>query len=111
MVAIVTVHVVLFRPKAAIPEADRQAMFDALRLAATEIPSVRRFQVGRRVTHGRAYEQMMTVDYPYAAIVEFDDLAGLQTYLNHPQHEKLGGLFYALLDAGLVYDYEMERPV
>lgn len=83
-------------------------MFDALHAAATEIPSVRRFYVGARVTHDRPYEQMMTEDYPYAAVVEFDDLAGLQAYLDHPQHEKLGVLFYELLDSGLVYDYEMD---
>jgi hypothetical protein len=43
-------------------------------------------------------------------VIEFDDLAGLQSYLDHPKHEKLGALFYQLLDAGLVYDYDMESP-
>ena len=104
------VHIVLFRPKSTILDSDRRAMFDALQAAATEIPSVRRFHVGSRITHGRPYEQMVTEDYPYAAVVEFDDLAGLQTYLNHPQHERLGALFYQLLEAGLVYDYEMADP-
>jgi hypothetical protein len=50
----------------------------------------------------------MEQSYPFAAVIEFDDLDGLQAYLNHAQHEKLGALFYQLLDAGLVYDYEME---
>ena len=104
------VHIVLFRPKAGISEADRQAMFDALATAATGIPSVRRFHVGTRVTHGRPYERLMRESYPFAAVIEFDDLAGLRAYLNHSQHEKLGTLFYGLLDAGLVYDYEMESP-
>ena len=81
-------------------------MFDALTAAATGIPAVRRFHAGSRITHGRPYEAMMRENYPYAAVVEFDDLAGLQTYLNHPQHEKLGALFYQLLESGLVYDYE-----
>jgi stress responsive alpha/beta barrel protein len=101
-------HIVLFRPKSIIVDSDRRAMFDALRAAATDIPSVRRFHVGSRITHGRPYEQMMTENYPYAAVVEFDDLAGLQTYLNHPRHEELGALFYQLLEAGLVYDYSLE---
>ena len=101
-------HVVLFRPKPDITAADRAAMLDALRAAATEIPSVRRFHVGDRITHGRAYEQLMTVDYPYAAIVEFDDLRGLEAYLQHPKHERLGILFHQLLEAALVYDYALE---
>ena len=42
-----------------------------------------------------------------AAIIEFDDLAGLQTYLRHPQHEQLGQLFYKLQEAALAYDYEV----
>jgi hypothetical protein len=99
-------HIVLFRPKASISDADRTAMFDALHAAASGIPSVRRFQIGDRVKHGRPYEGMMTADYPFAALVEFDDLAGLQTYLDHPEHERLGELFYKLLEAALVYDYE-----
>ena len=84
-------------------------MFDALKAAATEIPSVRRFHIGARTTHGAAYESLMREDFPFAAIVEFDDLAGLQAYLRHPQHEKLGALFYQLQEIALAYDYEMTR--
>ena len=100
------VHVVLFRPRAEVSQSDREAMVAALHAAATRIPEVRRFYVGARVTHGAAYEPMMTPDFPYAAIIEFDDLAGLQSYLDHPEHKKLGELFYRLQDAALVYDYE-----
>lgn len=80
-------------------------MFDALTAAAREIPTVQRFRVGTRVTHGAAYEKLMPHDFPFAAIIQFDDLAGLQTYLRHPAHERLAELFYALQDAALVYDY------
>ena len=104
------VHAVLFRPKADVTGSAREAMFDALTVAATEIPSVRRFHIGARVTHGAGYERMMTEDFPFAALVEFDDLSGLQAYLQHPRHEKLGELFYALLEIGLVYDYEVFEP-
>ena len=99
-------HVVLFRPKADISESDRIAMFSALETAAKEIPSVRRFQVGARVAHGAAYERLMSEDYPFAAVIEFDDLAGLQAYLEHPQHKRLGTLFYGLQEVALAYDYE-----
>jgi hypothetical protein len=100
-------HVVLFRPKPGIAESDRQAMFDALGTAAKDIPTVRRFQVGARVTHGAAYEALMAHDFPFAAIIEFDDLAGLQAYLRHPKHEVLGEFFYRLQEAALAYDYEV----
>lgn len=101
-------HIVLFRPKPTVTDADRQAMFEALTSASTGIPTVRGFHVGNRIKHGRPYEHSMEQSYPYAAVIEFDDLDGLQAYLNHPQHEKLGALFYEFLEAGLVYDYEME---
>jgi Stress responsive A/B Barrel Domain len=101
-------HIVLFRPKLGISASDRAAMFAALNAAASEIPTVRRFQVGARVTHGAAYEKLMLHDFPFAAIIEFNDLAGLQAYLRHPAHERLGQLFYELQEAALAYDYEIQ---
>jgi len=103
-------HIVLFPPKPDIGATAKQAMFDALQAAAAEIPSVRRFQIGRRITHGPQYERLMTEAYPYAAVIEFDDLPGLQAYLKHPRHEALGELFYQLLEKALAYDYEMMNP-
>ena len=103
-------HIVLFRPRPDVAPAAKQAMFDALAAAASEIPSVRRFQIGTRITHGPQYEQLMTEAYPYAAVIEFDDLPGLQEYLKHPRHQALGELFYQLLEKALAYDYEMARP-
>jgi Stress responsive A/B Barrel Domain len=104
----VLLHIVLFRPKQELAESDRAAMFAALRAAAREIPDVRRFRVGPRVTHGAAYERLMPQDFPFAAVIEFDDLPGLQAYLRHPTHERLAALFYVLQDAALAYDYEVE---
>ncbi len=81
-------------------------MFAALTAAAKDIPAVRRFHVGARVMHGAAYEQLMAEDYPFAAVIEFDDLAGLQAYLQHPKHRELGELFYRLQEVALAYDYD-----
>jgi Stress responsive A/B Barrel Domain len=103
----VVVHVVLFRPRAGLSDDSRRQMFDALKVAATTIPTVQRFSVGQRTTHGAAYEKLMREDFPFAAIIEFADLAGLQAYLRHPQHEKLGALFYQLQESALAYDYEI----
>jgi hypothetical protein len=103
-------HIVLFRPRPDISPTDRQAMFDALQAAASGIPSVRRFHIGTRVKHGPQYEHLMTEDYPFSAVVEFEDLAGLQAYLQHPRHQALGELFYLLVEKALAYDYAMEKP-
>jgi len=86
-------------------------MFATLNAAAIQIPTVRRFHVGARVMHGVAYEKLMSQDFPFAAIIEFDDLAGLQAYLRHPQHERLGALFYQLQAAALAYDYDTNYSI
>jgi hypothetical protein len=100
-------HVVLFRPRAELSDAEREGLVDALARALEEIPSIRRARIGRRITHGRPYEQLMRVDYPFLALLEFDDRAGLQAYLNHPVHEQLATRFFAAFEEALMYDYEL----
>ena len=100
-------HLVLFRPRANLSPRDRQSLVDALSAALREIPSIRRARVGRRITHGRPYEALMRVNYEYAALLEFDDLAGLQAYLQHPVHETLASRFFASFEEALMYDFEL----
>jgi Stress responsive A/B Barrel Domain len=102
-------HVVLFRPKAGLSDPDRDALIDAFRKAVEAIPSIRRARIGQRVTHGRPYERLMRSDYAYLALLEFDDLAGLQAYLNHPAHEQLATTFFAAFEEALMYDYELNE--
>ncbi len=99
-------HVVLLAPKPDLSEERRDAFIEAFERAARDIPSVRRVRVGRRIRHGAGYEGAAT-DFPYAAVFEFDDLAGLQAYLAHEAHQDLGARFYDSLAAALALDYEM----
>ena len=100
-------HVVLFRLKPGLRDDERDALAATLARATREIPSIRRARIGSRITLGRAYEQLMTTDYSFAAILEFDDRNGLQMYLDHSAHEQLEQRFYASIDAALTYDFEM----
>jgi hypothetical protein len=100
-------HVILFRPRAGLERAAVDEFLAAIARAQQLIPSIRRFQVGRRVTHGSGYEAVMSEDFRYAAVLEFDDLAGLKGYLTHPAHDALGEGLWKVMDAVLVYDYEM----
>jgi hypothetical protein len=104
------VHVVLFRLRSELAEETRDGLADALLRAARQIPSLRRARVGARVRLGRGYEQLMTTDYTFAAILEFDDFSGLQSYLDHPVHEQLADRFYASVDQALTYDFELWEP-
>ena len=101
-------HVVLFSPKPDLPQADRRTLIDALVAASAEIPSIKRFRIGRRVKHWLpGYEQMMREDYEFAAIIEFDDIDALKTYLGHSSHAVIGHHFTASASRSLAYDYEI----
>jgi hypothetical protein len=99
-------HVVLFRLRSNLAPAEREAFVRALEVALREIPSIRGFRIGRRVTFGAGYEQG-SPDFEFCSIIDFGDLAGLRAYLEHPAHEDLGARFNASIEKGLVYDYEM----
>ena len=102
-------HVVLFRPRPALLTSERLALVDAFVRAVRDIPSIRRCRVGKRITHGRGYEQLMRENYEYAAVLEFDDVTGLQAYLRHPAHEALAERFFAAFEIALMYDYELKE--
>lgn len=101
-------HVVLFRPRAHLSADARQGLAQAFARALDEIGSIRRARIGRRRTHGRAYEQLMREDYTHAAILEFDDLAGLRAYLEHQTHTDLAARFFECFEQALMYDFDVK---
>ncbi len=101
-------HVILFSPKPDLSEAERRALLEALVGAAEEIPSIKRFRVGKRVKHWMpGYEQLMREDYEFAAIVEFENIEALKVYLAHPSHAAIGHHFMASASKALAYDYTL----
>ena len=102
------VHVILFKPKPDLSPADRAAVLEALAAASRDIPSIKRLRIGRRVKHSLpGYEQMMHDDYEFAVMIEFDDVAGLKAYLQHPAHAAAGHHFTASASKALAYDYDV----
>ena len=49
----------------------------------------------------------MRTDFTFAALLEFDDKAGLEAYLAHPAHDRLAAQFFASFEEALIYDFEM----
>jgi stress responsive alpha/beta barrel protein len=94
------------KPRPDLSSAEREAFVKAFERALHEIPSILNVRVGRRVVHGAAYEQSAT-DAEYVAMIDFDNLAGLQTYLGHPAHEELGARFGTSLSWASVADFEV----
>ena len=101
-------HVVLFRPKPGLSDADAAALVTAIESAARDIPAVRRFEVGRQTANAPAYVTGAPPDFPFVAMVWVDDRAGLDAYLAHPAHQALGAAFNAALGAALVFDFDTE---
>lgn len=100
-----TFHLVLFRPRHEVTDAERQGLLEAMRTAAEGIPSVRRFEIGERVANPPQYVLSGFPDFPYVAWLEFEDEAGLHAYLSHPLHVDLGRRFNETAEAALIYDF------
>ena len=101
-------HLVLMTPRPDLDAANQRALIDAFERAIRGISAVRDVKIGRRITHGAAYEQLSPVSFEFMVAIGFDDLQGLQTYLNDPLHEELGARFYQSVSAGVVQDFELE---
>jgi len=100
-------HVVLMTPKPDLSPEERRTFIDTFERAVTRIPAVKGVRIGTRVRHGAQYEQITPPNGDFLAVIDFDDLAGLQAYLQHPEHQVLGRLFYELLSAAWVYDFKV----
>ena len=100
-------HIVLFKPRPDLAADAKRRLLDSFETALRQIPSIRRARVGRRIMHGRSYETLMSVDYQFAAVLEFDDEAGLKAYLEHPAHQQLGALFSEAFEQALMYDFSL----
>jgi hypothetical protein len=102
----VLLHVVLFEPRPDLSRESLAALVASIERAAREIPSVRRFEIGRRIPDGPKYLVGAPPALSYLAIVGFDDRAGLDAYLAHEAHAELGRLFNQTLTGAFVYDFE-----
>jgi hypothetical protein len=99
-------HIVLFRPKASLSDADRRALIGSLQHAVGSIPAIRRATIGRRLLLNRpGYETQMAEHFEYSAILEFASAAELRAYLDHPAHDELGRRLFESAEAVLAYDF------
>jgi hypothetical protein len=93
-------HIVLFRPRADVTPGDRRAFVAALEDACRRVPTIRRATIGRSLPDDTGR------DFPYTAVIEFDDKAGLTAYLSHPLHGPLANLFRQTCAATMIVNAE-----
>lgn len=102
-------HVILFEPRQDLTEVERHEVLAAFRRAAETAPTVRAVRIGRRVRHGLpGYESAMRDGFEYLAVLEFDDLDGLKSYLTRPEHADAGRHFTTSAAQAIAYDYLLE---
>jgi hypothetical protein len=100
-------HVVLYRPRPGLDEAARHGFVEALLATRAAVPTIRSFWVGRRLPDGPAYRITGFPEFPFAAVIAFDDRDGLLAYLQHPLHDALSGHFNASAESAFIYDFEV----
>lgn len=103
------VHVVLFTPRPDLSETERATVRDTLQRALTEIPCIRRHEVGRRVRLGTTYDRVAAFDFEFLVTIHVDDESALSEYLSHPAHQTLGQLFYETSAQALAFDFEVRK--
>jgi hypothetical protein len=99
-------HVVLFDLRPDLDAEGTRRFCDALMHALGAIPTVQRCRVGRRLAFGAGYEHALD-GYAFMAVIEFEDLAALRVYLDHPAHAELGAMFWSSTSRTLVLDFEL----
>ena len=100
-----TIHVVLFRPRPDLADEERDGLLEAMRVAARDVPTVRGFRIGQHIAQPVPYVLSGFPSFPWVAVLEFDDEAGLRAYLAHPLHVALGQRFNAAAESAMIYDY------
>jgi hypothetical protein len=104
-------HVVLFRIRPDLSNDEREALLDAFEHAVRHIETVRGVRAGRRESFGAGYERPASESFEYLIAIDFDDLGGLQHYLQHPAHVELGERFNQACAAAMVCDFSSTQDV
>ncbi len=91
-------HVVMFKFKDEVAEADRRGFIDQLHALSPTIPEIKQLEIGENLTtSARACDVVLMVD------VENED--DLQTYADHPDHQPVKQRAGEICSATYVVDY------
>jgi mRNA-degrading endonuclease YafQ of YafQ-DinJ toxin-antitoxin module len=103
------VHTVIFHVKKDAPDDEVSTLIRDAHELLGKIPSVRELRVGRPAEKGTP--DFAKKDFQVALLVLFDDFQGLETYLDHPQHQKFLDRHgsHVDLDKLQVYDFVDQR--
>ena len=97
-------HIVLFKFRENLPEQEKTQKLHSIKAdleALTEkIEPLKKMEVGINCNPDESYDLALTS--------EFDNMEGLQTYAQHPEHLKVGAIIREILDQRACVDYHCE---
>ena len=104
-------HIVLFTPKPEVTTDAVRSFAQAVLDVCGSVPSIQRAMIGKAISVDPGYTRAMGHStYKYAAVLEFAHSAALIDYLKHPDHAKLGRLFWDVCESTSVVEVEGRDP-
>jgi Stress responsive A/B Barrel Domain len=80
-------HVVFFKFKPEITDADREWVFNLIRDAVAKIPQAKHFSIGKQLVPSQDwYKERLATDFIWGLSADFDSEDDLYTYQKHPLH-------------------------
>jgi hypothetical protein len=92
-------HIVFFKLKPEVTDAERDWLFNLIRDAVAKIPQAKNFAIGKQlVPYEEWYKERLATDFTWGLSTDFDTEADLYTYQKHPLHmetlQELGKRIY-----------------
>jgi len=92
-------HIVFFKLKPEVTDADREWVFNLIRDAVAKIPQAKNFAIGKQlVPYEEWYKERLATDFTWGLSTDFETEADLYTYQKHPLHmetlQELGTRIY-----------------
>ncbi len=91
-------HIVLFRLRHEVSEEHMHELMDGLRNLVSHIPEIRSLEVARDEMGG---ERSAT----FGLMTTFDDVAALERYREHPDHQQAAARVFAVSEWVKAWDY------
>lgn len=80
-------HIVFFKLKPEVTDADRDWLFNLIRTAVAKLPQAKNFSIGKQLVPAEEwYKERLATDFTWGLSADFDTEADLYTYQKHPLH-------------------------
>jgi len=80
-------HIVFFKLKQDVTDADRDWLFNLIRGAVAKIPQAKNFAIGSQLVPSEEwYKERLATDFVWGLSADFETEADLYTYQKHPLH-------------------------